>query len=126
MLRSPAVAFGIAPAKRVCCRRGTSQGSTRPSTRAAAPRHSAVKNRSLTCRANAEYKPAPKQSKQPGEVIDAFLKKYDVVSAMMGSLVVTSFCWSRGQDPITALGITMTSTVVALVANEIFFSSDTE
>jgi hypothetical protein len=34
---------------------------------------------------------------------------------------VTAYCVARGQDPATAAGITVTATVVALVANELLF-----
>jgi hypothetical protein len=34
---------------------------------------------------------------------------------------VTGYCVARGQDPGTAAAITVTATVVALVANELLF-----
>lgn len=56
--------------------------------------------------------------------VATFIKKYDWTSTMMGSLLVTGFCWSHGQDPITALSITFSSTIIAVVANEVFFSNE--
>lgn len=57
--------------------------------------------------------PAPKEA----ALTDIFLglQKYDVLSALLGSLVVTSFFVSRGQDPFFALGLTAAATVIALV-----------
>ncbi len=53
------------------------------------------------------------------------LQRYDVLSTGVGALVVTSWCvYAHGQDPWTALSITATSTVVALVANELFFNNN--
>ena len=43
------------------------------------------------------------------------LQKYDVVSAGMGALTVTSYFVWRGQEPVTALSITLSATVTALV-----------
>lgn len=54
--------------------------------------------------------------------LDSFVKRYDVVSCSVGALLVTSWCvYAHGQDPWTAMSITFTSTVVALVANELLF-----
>lgn len=50
---------------------------------------------------------------------DRFFKRYDVVSTGMGALAVTGYCFYRGQDFGTALSITVFSTVVALVVNEL-------
>lgn len=44
-----------------------------------------------------------------------FLQKYDVTSASVGALTVTSYCVWKGQDPFTALSITLAATVAALV-----------
>jgi hypothetical protein len=52
--------------------------------------------------------------------VESLLKRYDFLSAGVGALAVTSFCVARGQDPATALGITAASTVVALLANDLF------
>lgn len=46
------------------------------------------------------------------------LQKYDVVSAGVGALTVTSYCVWRGQDPWTALSITFAATVAALVSKQ--------
>lgn len=43
------------------------------------------------------------------------MQKYDVVSAGMGALTVTSYFVWRGQEPMTALSITLAATVTALV-----------
>lgn len=51
------------------------------------------------------------------------MQKYDFLSTMMGALVVTGFFWANGQDPLHALSITISSTVIAVVANELFFES---
>lgn len=57
--------------------------------------------------------------------VDSFLRRYDVLSTGVGALVVTSWCvYAHGQDPWTALSITATSTVVALVANEVLFNNN--
>ena len=47
----------------------------------------------------------------------ACLQKYDVTSASVGALTVTSYCVWRGQDPLTALSITLAATVAALVSH---------
>lgn len=44
-------------------------------------------------------------------------QRYDFLSTGMGALVVTGYCWSKGQDPFTALSITVSSTIVALVSS---------
>ncbi|GLC63863.1 hypothetical protein PLESTF_000091600 [Pleodorina starrii] len=55
--------------------------------------------------------------------VNNFLRRYDVLSTGIGAMIVTSYCvYAHGQDPFTALGITFTSTVVALVANELLFA----
>lgn len=56
--------------------------------------------------------------------VDGFFQRYDVVSAGMGALVVTSVCVKNGQDPATAIWITLSSTVVALVLHEVLFNKD--
>lgn len=56
--------------------------------------------------------------------VDGFFQRYDVVSAGMGSLVVTSICVKNGQDPFTALWITAASTVAALVLHELWFGNE--
>jgi hypothetical protein len=43
------------------------------------------------------------------------LQRYDVVSAMMGSLLVTTLAVAHGQSLATAAGLTIMSTVMALV-----------
>lgn len=43
------------------------------------------------------------------------VQKYDVVSALMGSLLVTTIAVSRGQSLGTAAMLTVSSTVMALV-----------
>jgi hypothetical protein len=48
-------------------------------------------------------------------------QRYDFLSTGCGALAVTAYCVARGQDPATAAGITVTATVVALVANELLF-----
>ena len=45
-----------------------------------------------------------------------YLQRYDVTSASVGALTVTSYCVWRGQDPATALSITLAATVAALVS----------
>ena len=45
------------------------------------------------------------------------MQKYDVPSAGVGALTVTSYCVWRGQDPVTALSITLAATVAALVSS---------
>ncbi|PNH00742.1 hypothetical protein TSOC_003903 [Tetrabaena socialis] len=55
--------------------------------------------------------------------MDSFLRRYDVLSTGVGALIVTGYCvYAHGQDPLTALSITFTSTVCALVANELLFT----
>ena len=49
----------------------------------------------------------------------AFTERYDVLSAFSGSMCVTGYCVLRGQEPRTALMITATATVTALVINEL-------
>ena len=50
-------------------------------------------------------------------------EKYDFLSACMGSLCVTGyFTMVHGQDVGTALSITFSSTVMAVVLNEFFLS----
>ena len=49
----------------------------------------------------------------------AFTERYDVLSAFSGSMCVTGYCVLRGQEPWTALMITATATVTALVINEL-------
>ena len=49
----------------------------------------------------------------------AFTERYDVLSAFSGSMCVTGYCVMRGQEPWTALMITATATVTALVINEL-------
>jgi len=53
--------------------------------------------------------------------VERFFQKYDVTSAGVGALTVTSYCVWRGQDPSTALSITLAATVAALVINEYVF-----
>ncbi len=50
-------------------------------------------------------------------------QRYDVLSTGVGALAVTGYCVARGQDPATAAAITVTATVVALVANEVLFET---
>lgn len=38
-----------------------------------------------------------------------------MLSTGCGALVVTSYCVARGQDPFTAMSITFTATIMALV-----------
>jgi len=52
------------------------------------------------------------------------MKKYDYVSTGLGALTVTSWCWMHGQSCWEALGVTAVSTIVALVANELFFNTE--
>ena len=54
------------------------------------------------------------------------VQKYDVLSAMMGSLVVTTYFVARGQDPIQALTLTAASTVMALVRSTFFHTCSAE
>ena len=49
----------------------------------------------------------------------AFTERYDLLSAFSGSMCVTGYCVLRGQEPWTALMITATATVTALVINEL-------
>ena len=51
-------------------------------------------------------------------------QRYDFLSAGMGAMVVTTFCFSRGQDVGTALWISAAATVGAVVLNELLFSDD--
>ncbi|GIL69560.1 hypothetical protein Vretimale_13644 [Volvox reticuliferus] len=54
--------------------------------------------------------------------VNSLLKRYDILSTGLGATVVTSYCvYAHGQDPVIALSITFTATVVALVANELLF-----
>lgn len=53
-------------------------------------------------------------------------QRYDFLSAGMGAMVVTTFCFSRGQDVGTALWISAAATVGAVVLNELLFSSNDE
>ena len=48
-----------------------------------------------------------------------FCDRYDVLSTLTGSLLVTSYCVMRGQCLWTAFSITVTATVAALVINEL-------
>lgn len=48
---------------------------------------------------------------------DQLLQRYDFLAAVSGALVVTCFCVAKGQDPGTAVCITATATVVALVSS---------
>lgn len=48
-------------------------------------------------------------------------QRYDFLSTGCGALAVTAYCVLRGQDAGTAAAITVTATVVALVANELLF-----
>lgn len=54
--------------------------------------------------------------------VDTVINRYDFVSAGLGALAVTAFCWAHGQDPLTALWITAASTVVALLLNDMMFN----
>ncbi|PNW87337.1 hypothetical protein CHLRE_02g118550v5 [Chlamydomonas reinhardtii] len=56
--------------------------------------------------------------------VQSFVRRYDLLSTGAGALLVTGWFYVHGQDPWTALSLTFTSTVVALVANELLFSSD--
>ena len=47
------------------------------------------------------------------------VQRYDVLSTGIGALVVTSYFWAKGQDPWTALSITLSATAFALVLNEL-------
>lgn len=47
------------------------------------------------------------------------VQKYDFLSTGLGALVVTSYCYYRGQDLSTALSITLGSTILALVISEL-------
>eukprot|EP00197_Chlamydomonas_leiostraca_P009680 CAMPEP_0202865250 /NCGR_PEP_ID=MMETSP1391-20130828/5452_1 /ASSEMBLY_ACC=CAM_ASM_000867 /TAXON_ID=1034604 /ORGANISM="Chlamydomonas leiostraca, Strain SAG 11-49" /LENGTH=242 /DNA_ID=CAMNT_0049545061 /DNA_START=178 /DNA_END=908 /DNA_ORIENTATION=+ len=58
------------------------------------------------------------------ETMENMLKRFDFLSAGTGALVVTGYCWSRGQDPLHALSLTLTATVVAVVLNELLFNND--
>ena len=49
--------------------------------------------------------------------ISLALQKYDVTSAGVGALSVTCYCVWRGQDPATALSITLAATIAALVSS---------
>lgn len=52
------------------------------------------------------------------------MQRYDVVSTGMGAMIVTGYCvYGRGQDPWTALQITFSATVFALVLNELMFNN---
>jgi len=54
--------------------------------------------------------------------VDSMLAKYDFLSTSMGALAVTTYCVIyKHQDPLTALQITASSVVVALVLNEVLF-----
>lgn len=90
------------------------RASARP-VRPLLPRYS----RATACVVRAEMR-----QRSPQESISTFFKKYDFTSTMMGSLLVTGYCWSRGQPPLEALTITISSTIIAVVANELFFSKE--
>ena len=49
------------------------------------------------------------------ELIGGVLQRYDVLSAMMGSMLVTTLAVMHGQSLSTAAGLTVVSTVMALV-----------
>lgn len=51
-------------------------------------------------------------------------QRYDFLSAGMGAMVVTSFCFARGQDVSTALWISAAATIGAVVLNELLFSQE--
>ncbi len=54
-------------------------------------------------------------------------QRYDVVSTGLGALTVTGYCvYVHGQDPWTALSITFSATVFALVVNEVLLSSSND
>ncbi|GBF94041.1 hypothetical protein Rsub_07309 [Raphidocelis subcapitata] len=82
--------------------------------RAEAPREGGEGTRS-TAAPGAAAKPALLST------FDRMLSRYDFLSTGCGALAVTGYCVARGQDPGTAAAITVTATVVALVANELFF-----
>ena len=54
------------------------------------------------------------------------MQRYDVVSTGLGAVAVTGYCWSHGQDPWTAMSISVTATVVALVLNELLFTDSSK
>ncbi|KAG2425690.1 hypothetical protein HXX76_013532 [Chlamydomonas incerta] len=56
--------------------------------------------------------------------VESFVRRYDILSTGAGAVLVTGWFYVNGQDPWTALSLTFTSTVVALVANELLFSSN--
>lgn len=53
--------------------------------------------------------------------VNLLTNRYDFLSAGIGALGVTTWCWAHGQDPITAMWITAASTVVALLLNDTIF-----
>ncbi|MEW5296761.1 MAG: hypothetical protein WDW38_007600 [Sanguina aurantia] len=56
--------------------------------------------------------------------VSALTQKYDFLSTGFGALIVTSYFVAKGQDPYTAIGITFSSTIAALVINELMPSND--
>ena len=59
--------------------------------------------------------------------IDSMLSKYDFLSTGMGALAVTTYCVVyRHQDPLTALQITASSVIAALVLNEVLFEDQNQ
>ncbi|QDZ22464.1 hypothetical protein HOP50_07g50050 [Chloropicon primus] len=65
------------------------------------------------------FEEARKVGEAVGEGVEEFSKRYDFLSAFSGGMCVTGYCVMRGQDPWSALIITATATVTALVINEL-------
>ncbi|KAG1658643.1 hypothetical protein FOA52_006405 [Chlamydomonas sp. UWO 241] len=59
---------------------------------------------------------------QAKAAVTSLFQHYDFLSTGVGALIVTGFFWANGQDPIHALSITATSTVIGVVANELLFN----
>lgn len=47
------------------------------------------------------------------------MQRYDIASALIGALVVTTYFVAKGQDPLYAAGLTLMSTVAAVVRPEL-------
>lgn len=93
---------------------------TASTLRPPASRRHAVSRRGAV-QARAEWrsdtgKPATSLMDRATQAADLFFKRYDVLSCGVGALAVTTIFVARGQDPLTAAGITVGSTIVALVS----------
>ncbi|CAL5225531.1 g8364 [Coccomyxa viridis] len=88
------------------------------------PRRVACSRRPVSVRAAATGPGSRKPkdlAQQVQQQFDAFFEKYDVLSCGMGALACTSFFVYNGQDPGTALSITLMATISGLALNEVLF-----